>query len=607
MVTIERFRGIEHLNFQPGERTVILGPNNTGKSAILEALDLLLHPGWGRPRKSPEEIDYFGRDPSNEFIVEVVLGDLPTSFMAEIYQYLEGWRDSELVPEPDGDGIEPVARVRLRGTADFEVFHEFSKPEAEGARFYPSLRAQVGWVYDGRVRDPGREFSFYQGTLIERLFAETDLSPAIHGLQEALQGGTDSINQDDAVGLVLTELSEELEKLGLLSPDELASFEAGTISRRALLQTLRLALPSVSDVPIPLYRQGRGTQRLVLVSVLIKLAAATGTPVIGGFEEPEEALEPLRQAQIAEMLRKISESGGQVFVVTHSPEIARCFGIEDFLLLQEQSEDVRVIHLRGLLSSTARQAYERRLDGAIVRGLFCRIPVIVEGSSDKSVMEVFWQRLATEERVLPAYRLRMDILNAEGVTLMNGLASVLNEIGKHVVAWVDQDSDEARESVVRLRESCLCSALILHDTKAGNQNLEQAIAHSCSIDALAQAMGAVAVDRGYSWEEQRQDLISRCQNVGSALRDGVKAACSLTELLSVLDEPSGRELISNALAGKDVTPFGIKGARPARILAETIVNVQGVPEPFAASFLELNSWIINGCPESIEIQMNFDD
>jgi predicted ATP-dependent endonuclease of OLD family len=48
-VTIERFRGIGYLRFHPGPRTVILGPNNAGKSTVLEALDLLLHPGLGPP------------------------------------------------------------------------------------------------------------------------------------------------------------------------------------------------------------------------------------------------------------------------------------------------------------------------------------------------------------------------------------------------------------------------------------------------------------------------------------------------------------------------------------------------------------------------------
>ena len=89
-VAITRFRGIEKTVIHPGQRTVMLGPNNAAKSTILEALDLALHPGLGRPRPAPDELDYYARDPSAGFEVEVLLGALGTSFLAEVREHLEG-------------------------------------------------------------------------------------------------------------------------------------------------------------------------------------------------------------------------------------------------------------------------------------------------------------------------------------------------------------------------------------------------------------------------------------------------------------------------------------------------------------------------------------
>jgi energy-coupling factor transporter ATP-binding protein EcfA2 len=113
-------RGIKELSFRPGPRTVILGPQNAGKSTVLEALDLLLHHGFGRPRQPPTEIDYFARDIQKGFEIEAVLGDLNKGFRAEVAPHLEGWKaeTQETVPEPDGAGIEAAVRVRARGTAD---------------------------------------------------------------------------------------------------------------------------------------------------------------------------------------------------------------------------------------------------------------------------------------------------------------------------------------------------------------------------------------------------------------------------------------------------------------------------------------------------------
>ena len=90
-LTIRRFRGIEHTTLHPGPRTVLLGPNNAAKSTMLEALDLVLHPGLGRPRLPPDELDYYARDASAGFEIAVVLGDLRDPFLAEVRDHLEGW------------------------------------------------------------------------------------------------------------------------------------------------------------------------------------------------------------------------------------------------------------------------------------------------------------------------------------------------------------------------------------------------------------------------------------------------------------------------------------------------------------------------------------
>ncbi len=604
-VTIERFRGLEYLRFAPGPCTVILGPNNASKSTVLDALDLLLHPGLGRLRPAPEEADYFLRDPVSGFEIEVVLGDLPDPFRADVHQHLEGWRsaDAELVPEPDGEGIEPVVRVRVRGTSDFDILHEFAKPESESARFNPALRTQAGWIFDGRSRDPGRQLSFYQGGLLDRLFANADLDAAIEALRGALGDGAQAINADDSVETVITDLSTDLITLGLLRDGERAAFEGGAVSRRALLQTLRLSLPTPEGIPIPLSRQGRGAQRLVLVATLLRVAEAIGAKPIGGFEEPEEALEPLRQGQLAEMLRAIADQGGQIIVVTHSPDIARCFEIDDFLLLQERAAGEGARQLFRVLSPPVRQTYERSLDGAVVRGLFCRIPVLVEGPSDRAVFDTFWSALAKAGHVLPRFRMGLDVVNAEGVANMPMLAAVLHEAGKMPVAWVDQDTQEALREINRLRQERHCGAILLHHHAAGRQNLEQAFAWGCSLEALSRAMDAVARDRGYTWDEQRNDLLSRCEGIDHAARERAKAAGCVSEFLGELEEAFARRLVASALSAKGVTPFDVKGARQARVLAETIVEEQGVPDNFARAFKELDAWIRDGATLTTEIAM----
>ena len=596
---VERFRGIRSLAFAPGPRTVILGPNNAGKSTVLEGLDLLLHPGFGRPRPSPTEIDYFGRNPATGFLIEATLGALPREFLAEVRDHLEGWRadDEELVPEPDGDGIEPVVRVRVRATEDYDVVHEFAKEESGGARFPPRLRVEVGWIFDGRARDPARQLAFYRGGLLDRLFGAIDVEPAVSALRQALGDGAEAVNTEENIQGVLDELAEDMRGLGLLEAEELPQFEVGAISMRELLQSLRLAVRG-TDVQVPLFRQGRGVQRLLLVAVLLRLAQAADRPAIGAFEEPEEGLEPLRQAQVARSLGQIVDRGGQIFVVTHSPEIARAFQLDDFLLLDERATHAKL--LRNELSEPVRQKYERWLDRAVVRALFARLPLLVEGPGDRAVLEAFWGALVDADEVEAAERLGLDAVNCEGAPEMPMMARLLKETGKPVAAWVEQD---VPDQVARLRSEGNCDALLLHDPTAGRQNLEQALAWSASLAALTRALDALATGRGYSWEQQREDLVSRAEHVTQEARETMKAATSLDELIAALEEEPARELIAMALGAKTVSPFEMKGARQGRIVAESIIELEPVPEPFARALRALNAWVNAGCVAGTEITM----
>lgn len=608
---IQRFRGIRELSFAPGPTTIILGPNNAGKSTVLEALDLLLHSGLGRQRPGPTEIDFFDRTPEEGFVVEAVIGDLPPAFTASVARHLEGWNaaEEEVVPEPDGNGIQPVVRVRVRGTEDGDLVHEFSKEESAGARFSPGLRAQVGWVFDGRTRDPSRQLAFYQGGLLERLFGDIDLQPAASTLKQALEDGAGSVNREQGVLGKLETLASDLRALGLLEAAEVPQFEAGAVSLRELLQSLRLTLPG-GQVQIPVVRQGRGAQRLLLVAILLRLALEAGQPAIGGFEEPEEALEPLRQTQVARMLSRIVECGGQVFVVTHSPEIARAFSIDDFLLVEERTAGAGARLLRKTLSEPVRQKYERWLDRSVVRALFARIPVLVEGPGDRAVIETFWRLLATSPpgagqpvagAIRPAEQIGLDIVNCEGAGNMAMMARLLKEAGKTVVAWVEQD---VPNEVARLRAEGCCDAFLSHDAAPGRQNLEQALAHSASLDALMASLGALATSRDYSWDDQRYYLVSAAGQIDVDKREAMKAAATLGEIFAMLDEPFARDLIAHALVGKDGAPFEMKGARQARIVAETIAEVDGgVPEPFASALRELDTWIAAGCHPVAEITM----
>lgn len=602
-VSIRRFRAIEELEFEPQTRNVFVGQNNAGKSTILAALDLALHPGVGRPRAGPTELDYFDRDPAPGFEIEVVITELNDELLADAAEGLEGWHAERaaVIPDTDGEGVDACVRLRVRGTPDLDIVHEFAKPELAGARFGPRLRTRLGWFFDGQARDPSRQLAFYQGGVLDRLFGDANLEPALTLLKEAFAKGAEDLNADTAVAGVLDQLRLELEPLAL-DPSGPIDLEAGSVSNRELLQALRLAMPGPGTAAIPIARAGRGTQRLVLLATLLMLAKRdTSRPVIGGFEEPEEAVEPVRQVQAARMIRQLADQGGQVFVATHSPDIVRAFDSNDVVIV-ESSPAITVRRLA--LSGAGRHGYERRLDWPLLRGLFLRYPVVVEGVSDRVTFSVFWDALAASGRVPAAERIGLEPLSAEGITEMPMALRVLAEMGKRPIAWLELDRPLEADRVVVGGHA---RALVVYPDDPAANNLERLLSQVTPIASLARAMEAVAIDREHDWEAQRAHLFSRCTGVVSSrtAREAIRNATSLDEALAVAPEGEIRGLIALCLAAKTApAPFEIKGGRNARIFAETVVAETGVPTPVARALLELGSWIDAGTGTQVRIDIS---
>jgi hypothetical protein len=137
-LTIERFRGLEHLEWQPpGRVNCLIGPGDAGKSTILSAIEMVLDP---RPSPTTSEYDYFRRRVEEDFRITAVLGDLDDQAVSAMRTPpLQGWLDGKLQPLPDEDGADrggvpavrrpPGARVqRWSGPHGAALLHQRRLP-----------------------------------------------------------------------------------------------------------------------------------------------------------------------------------------------------------------------------------------------------------------------------------------------------------------------------------------------------------------------------------------------------------------------------------------------------------------------------------------------
>ena len=153
-LTIERFRGIEKLDWfpEPGVN-VILGGGDVGKTTILDAIALLLSP---TNTTVLSEADYWRREVDEKgFCIEAVMSLPETCGINQQRETAPGlgngtarkpnFQRSTMEPTV-GNAVEPVYRLRVRGTAEFDLAFEVLQPDDTTDHLAVAVRRKIGLV-----------------------------------------------------------------------------------------------------------------------------------------------------------------------------------------------------------------------------------------------------------------------------------------------------------------------------------------------------------------------------------------------------------------------------------------------------------------------------
>lgn len=309
---IKRFRGIGKLEWRPSRGlNVIVGPGDTGKSTILEAIAMLFSPArnvW------ISEFDYFERNVEKGFSIEAVLavGD-GGALKGDRFPPppLCGWRNGKLTALPDEGGAEAVLVCRLTGTSDSEaVFEAVGAADETTTRLTRALRQRIGLMRLG-IGDLGdRDLRLVQGGALDRFMEGQQLRQSI--LQSILKTPIHNELGTDPKA-ALKRIQDKFEKKGLPHPIRLGLVGAPGVP---LAASVGLMVGADDEAALPLPSWGTGTRRLASLELATILTEAVSLAVV---DEPESGLEPYRQRSFVHDLYY----GGkrQVFIATHAPAV----------------------------------------------------------------------------------------------------------------------------------------------------------------------------------------------------------------------------------------------------------------------------------------------
>jgi putative ATP-dependent endonuclease of OLD family len=369
-IEIENFRSIRYLVVDLGETTVFVGPNNAGKTAILDALRIALTRRWGQRGTGFSEYDIHladdAADPKTSSGVSIELrseegepGEWPAAIAADLGDIVQ------LDPISGRRSISLRTRCAWsQDTGAFEPSWEFldAKREPVAGRSARRLNLERFWrylpvFYLDALRDVGEEFSPRSSQFWERLLRALEIPPDLE---------SDALHILDRLNSRLLEADPRLQQIAetlsgatrIAARDREGGLDLRMVPLKTwdLLSRAEIILRNEADLPwLPLRRQGQGIQSLSVIFLfqafvdhLLRELYEPGSEPVLALEEPETHLHP--QA-VRALWRHVNALPGQKIVTTHSPYFVQHVPFRDLRLVRLTSTGTEVRYLPASFST----------------------------------------------------------------------------------------------------------------------------------------------------------------------------------------------------------------------------------------------------------------
>jgi len=407
------FRSIEDetFDFSP-TLNVIVGANNSGKTAVIDALRIIFNLGSFQKKEDLIKLrsaDIFRRGPLPDRVsisFEATFSGISSPEI--VAQFLEMYANED---DPDQD--EP-SLFKLRYQVDFsrdpntaELRYRASRVSG-GERFENPVSSDtldfMRSVYLAPLRDivnDGRRL----GREIERLIAAHSTAGTLASIPQEVR--------DKAEGLIAKATGGEHEKAtgknlshyaGMYGiPEDSLKFVPSGLGEdmlRSLQVVYNHGLHGASGLGLD--SNGLGINNLIYASVVLSREAGAGDDTRSFFliEEPEAHLHPQAQDSFFRALNEITDH--QVFITSHSPTVTAKCDLKKVIVMGHPCAYQRraVCHLSKTLTSREGDSkyLHKFLDVTRSQILFAKGAVFVEGITEAMLIQVFSENLDMDLR-----------------------------------------------------------------------------------------------------------------------------------------------------------------------------------------------------------------
>jgi putative ATP-dependent endonuclease of OLD family len=412
---ISGFRGVNSADISLGQHSVLVGPNNSGKTTIIEALALL----FGRDRlvRRLTEHDFYGSNPNETariICIATVSGFTPNDpqnhpswFSPE--RGVEKWLDPNaktLSALPDAQHTDLAVQIGFAARFDLDEL------EAETIRFFVDDEATLGDPFDENAHLRSvhtktlQELGFFlvpasrtwdkwisfSSELFRRVVATRGNLPAqaVRAERERLWNPPQGQRLEEQAGLAEIVNSANAELQALLASAPNLQLRLTATDSDSVLQSVVPHFVQGTGPTLPSQRQGTGLvslQSLLLLMQFGRARAESNQTFVLAVEEPELHIQPSQQKRL---VNRINALCNQTIITTHSPIVAALFPAPNTFFIETRDG---ILSARPLMDTVPAQptnhqqhllfAWRQKLVGALMH----EVVLIPEGVSDVAWLE----------------------------------------------------------------------------------------------------------------------------------------------------------------------------------------------------------------------------
>jgi len=424
---IKDFRSIEELDIELQPLCAFIGPNNAGKSNILDALDLVLGETWPTIRAFSER-DFRNHDTSQTIEIKTIFDTLIADDYGNprIYGFMLSVSSNNLEYFPidkQGDRLYYQSGYPLRVSNNMREQIPLLHIGID-RRVEPQLRP-TGWTLWGKIQKE-----------LNRKFGEDGLRVGNFKTKIGEAIGILHISELDEVEKILQEKIRQQTNL----PD--LSLDFGLTDPLEHYKTLRPYLKNTDMGPkFDPEEMGMGTQSALVIALAEVYRQIVRESAIMLIDEPELYLHPHACRHFYSILKELSASGVQVIYTTHSPAFLDIADYQSIYLVRKEGEVTKVFEgSRAGVTQTDRLKLITRFDVTASEVFFAKAVLLVEGPEDKTASIKAFQlsKINTDKEGI-------SIIPCGGKSGMPFMARILTSLKIPTYALCDRDRGKPTE------------------------------------------------------------------------------------------------------------------------------------------------------------------